>query len=41
MDDKSLSTIKLCLSDSTLQEILLDTWTVDTWKKLEQIYMQK
>jgi hypothetical protein len=41
MDDKALSTIQLCVSDSTLQEILTETKAADAWAKLEQTYMQK
>lgn len=41
MNDRALSTIQLCLSDSTLQEILSETTAVDAWKKLEEIFMKK
>ena len=41
MEDKALSTIQLCLSDCTLQEILTETKAADAWAKLEKTYMQK
>jgi len=41
MDDKALSTIQLCLSDATLQEVLSETTTMGLWKKLEETYMKK
>ena len=41
MDDKALSTIHLCVGDSTLQEILTETTAKGAWTKLEETYMQK
>ena len=41
MDDIVLSTIQLCLSDSTLQGIHSESTTICAWKKLEEIYLQK
>jgi len=40
MDDKALSTIQLCLSDATLQEVLSETTTMGLWNKLEETYMK-
>jgi gag-polypeptide of LTR copia-type len=39
MDEKALSTIQLCVSDSTLQEILTKT-TTGTWNKLEETFLK-
>jgi len=41
IDDKALSTIQFCLSDATLQEVLLKTTAIGLWKKLEETYMKK
>ena len=41
MDDKALSTIQLCLSNATLQEVLSEKTAKDLWEKLEDIYMKK
>jgi len=41
MDDKALSTIQLCLSDATLQEVLSKMTAMGLWKKLEETYMKK
>jgi len=41
MDDKALSTIQLCLSDATLQEVLSEMTAMGLWKKLEETYMKK
>jgi gag-polypeptide of LTR copia-type len=40
MDEKTLSTIQLCVSDSTLQEILI-LITAGAWNKLEETFMKK
>jgi len=34
IDDKALSTIHLCLSDATLQEVLSETTAMGLWKNL-------
>jgi gag-polypeptide of LTR copia-type len=41
LDDKALSTIQLCLSNSTLQEDLLENTAKGLWEKLESMYMKK
>jgi len=41
IDDKVLSTIHLCLSDATLQEVLSETTAMGLWKKLQETYMKK
>jgi gag-polypeptide of LTR copia-type/GAG-pre-integrase domain len=41
MDDKTLSTIQLCLRNSTLQEVLSEKITKGLWEKLENIFMKK
>jgi gag-polypeptide of LTR copia-type len=41
MDGKALSTIQLCLSNSTLQEILSEKTAKGLWEKLENIFMKK
>jgi len=35
IDDKALSTMQLCLSDATLQEVLSETTAMGLWKKLD------
>jgi gag-polypeptide of LTR copia-type len=41
LDDKALSIIQMCLSNSTLQEVLSDNTAKDLWEKLESKYMKK
>jgi gag-polypeptide of LTR copia-type len=41
MDEKILSTIQLCVSDSTLQEILILITAACAWNKLEKTFMKK
>jgi gag-polypeptide of LTR copia-type len=41
MDDKFFSIIQLCLSNSTLQEIISEKITKDLWEKLKNIFMKK
>ena len=41
MDDKALSTIQLCLSNATLQEVLSEKTAKGLWEKLENIFMKK
>jgi hypothetical protein len=41
MDEKALSTIQLCVSDSTLQEILTETIAASARNKLEKTFMKK
>jgi gag-polypeptide of LTR copia-type len=41
MDDKSLSTVQLCLSNSILQEVHSEKIAKGLWEKLENIFMKK
>jgi gag-polypeptide of LTR copia-type len=41
MDEKALSTIQMCVSDSTLQEILTEITAAGAWNKLEETFMKK
>jgi len=39
MDEKTLSTIQLCLSREVLREVINEKTAVDKWSKLESLYM--
>jgi hypothetical protein len=41
LDAKSLSTIRLCLADHVLFNIVGDNTTSSLWSKLENLYMMK
>jgi gag-polypeptide of LTR copia-type len=41
MDDKALSTVQLCLSNSIFQEVLSEKTAKVLWEKLENIFMKK
>jgi gag-polypeptide of LTR copia-type len=41
MDNKAFFTIQLCLSNSTLREVLSEKTAKGLWEKLENIFMKK
>jgi len=41
MDEKTLSTIQLCLSCEVLLEVINEKTSADIWSKLESLYMTK
>jgi gag-polypeptide of LTR copia-type len=41
MDEMAFLTIQLCVSDSTLQDILIKTTAAGAWNKLEETFMKK
>ena len=41
MEMKSVSTIRLCLAPEVKYNVLNETSMVDSWKKLENMYMSK
>ncbi|KAL5837325.1 hypothetical protein ACOSQ3_014494 [Xanthoceras sorbifolium] len=41
MDDKTLASIQLCLSNEVLREVMQEKTTKDLWEKLESLYVTK
>ncbi|KAG8488058.1 hypothetical protein CXB51_018348 [Gossypium anomalum] len=41
LDEKALSTIQLCLTNTVLQEVLMDKTSSALWKRLETLYATK
>ncbi|MBA0878714.1 hypothetical protein Goshw_025862 [Gossypium schwendimanii] len=41
LDEKSLPSVKLCLANTTLQEVLMDKTLSTLWKMLETLYATK
>lgn len=41
LDEKALSTIQLCLTNTVLQEVLMEKTSFALWKRLETLYATK
>ncbi|MBA0653764.1 hypothetical protein Goklo_020900, partial [Gossypium klotzschianum] len=41
LDEKTLSTIQLCLTNTVLQEVLMEKTSSTLWKMLETLYVTK
>ncbi|MFQ6637723.1 hypothetical protein Gotur_014181 [Gossypium turneri] len=40
LDEKALSAIKLCLTNTVLQEVLMEKTSSALWKRLETLYVR-